>query len=91
MKHILVLPLVFVAALAAAQSAHKATGEVKSVDRKKGTVTLAHGPVESLKWPAMTMKFNARDRKMLDKLKPGDKVEFEFEEKGSKYTITSIK
>ena len=38
-------------------AAHPATGVVKSVDRAKGTVTLAHGPVKSLNWPAMTMPF----------------------------------
>jgi Cu(I)/Ag(I) efflux system periplasmic protein CusF len=30
---------------------HKATGVVKSVDAKNGTVTLAHAPVASMKWP----------------------------------------
>src|SRR5207244_8275707 len=36
---------------------HKATGVVKAIDPSKGTVTLAHEPVKSLKWPAMTMGF----------------------------------
>ena len=31
---------------------HRAEGTVKSVDAKSGTVSIAHGPVASLKWPA---------------------------------------
>ena len=70
---------------------HKGTGVVKSVDAQKGTVTLAHGPIKSLDWPSMTMRFSAKDKKMLEAIKPGDKVEFEFVQESSKNTITSIK
>lgn len=35
------------------------TGVVKGVDAKAGTVTLHHGPIAALKWPAMTMTFKA--------------------------------
>ena len=70
---------------------HRATGVVKSVDPAKGTVSIAHGPVASLSWPAMTMGFAAEDRKLLQNLKPGAKVEFEFVQQGSRYVVTSIK
>ena len=70
---------------------HKGTGVVKSVDAQKGTVTLDHGPIKSLEWPAMTMGFVAKDKKMLEPIKPGTKIEFEFVQEGSKYMITSIK
>ena len=70
---------------------HKGTAVVKSVDAQKGTVTLAHGPIKSLEWPAMTMGFVAKDKKMLEAIKPGAKVEFEFVQEGSKNMITSIK
>ena len=70
---------------------HKGSGVVKSVDAQKGTVTLAHGPIKSLEWPSMTMRFSAKDKKMLEAIKPGDKVEFEFVQEGSKNAITSIK
>ena len=46
---------------------HQATGVVKAVDPAKGTVTLAHGPVKSLKWPAMTMRFIVKDKMLFDK------------------------
>jgi Cu(I)/Ag(I) efflux system protein CusF len=76
---------------AAKEGAHKATGVVKSVDRNKGVATLAHEPVASLKWPAMTMGFTVKDKAMLDKLQPGKKIEFEFVQQGKDYVITGVK
>ncbi|NKQ13215.1 hypothetical protein DQ403_01285 [Stutzerimonas zhaodongensis] len=73
---------------AAGQTA-TATGTVKKVDKDKGTVTIAHGPVESLGWPSMTMGFKTQPDQMED-LKEGDKVEFEFTSKGMDSTITRI-
>ena len=72
-------------------AAHKATGVVKRVDRDKSAVTLAHDPVASLKWPAMTMSFLVKDKAMLDKLPEGRKVEFEFVQQGKDYVITGVK
>jgi hypothetical protein len=40
-----------------APAAH-AEGTVKAIDALGGKVTLAHGPVPALKWPAMTMGFS---------------------------------
>src|SRR5215208_2436711 len=57
---------------------HHATGTVKSVDAAKGTVMVDHGPVSSMNWPAMSMVFKAKDKKALQGLKPGQKIEFEF-------------
>src|SRR5688572_5907720 len=57
---------------------HKATGKVTKVDSAQGSVTIAHGPVPSLNWPSMTMSFKAKDKAMLNKVKPGDEVQFSF-------------
>jgi Cu(I)/Ag(I) efflux system protein CusF len=76
---------------AGTQAAHKATGVVKKVDPKTGTVTLAHDPVKSLNWSAMTMGFSVKDKALLDKFQPGKKVEFEFVQQGKDYVITSVK
>ena len=70
---------------------HRATGSVTKVDPAKGAVTIAHGPVQSMKWPAMTMTFKAKDKAMLDKIKEGDKVEFRFVQSGKDYIVTEIK
>lgn len=72
-------------------ASHKAAGVVTKVDAAKGKVTIKHGPVESLKWPAMTMAFTVKDKAMLEKMPKGKKVEFEFQEQGKDYVITSVR
>jgi Cu(I)/Ag(I) efflux system protein CusF len=52
-------------------------------------VTIAHGPVQSLNWPAMTMNFLVKDKALLDRLSSGKKVDFEFVQQGRDYVITS--
>jgi Cu(I)/Ag(I) efflux system protein CusF len=71
--------------------AHKATGVVKKLDAKGGTVTIAHEPVKELKWPAMTMPFKVQDKALIDKLGEGKKVDFEFEQRGKDAVITAVK
>ena len=44
-----------------------------------------------MEWPAMTMSFTAKDKKMLEGNKPRAKVEFRFVQQRAKYAITSIK
>lgn len=72
-------------------TAHKAGGTVKSVDAAKGSVSIAHGAVQSLHWPAMTMTFRLKDKAMAGDLKPGDKVDFSFVQSGKDYLITEIR
>ena len=70
---------------------HQATATVKAVDPSKGTVTLAHDPVKSLKWPAMTMGFSVKDKMLFDKMSVGEKVNVEFMQDGSQYVVTNVK
>ena len=70
---------------------HTAKGTVKSVDTKAGTVTIDHEPVKSMKWPAMSMAFQVKDKALLDKLAKGKKVEVEFEQRGKEYVIMNAK
>ena len=70
---------------------HKGSGTVTKVDPATSTVTISHGPVQSMKWPAMTMTFKAKDKAVLDKVKQGAKVEFSFVQSGKDYIITEIK
>ena len=71
--------------------AHHASGVVKSVNADKGTVNIQHGPVASLNWPAMTMAFKAKDKNLLQALKPGQKLDFEFVQQGKDYVLTKAK
>jgi len=70
---------------------HAASGIVKKLNVKAGVVTLAHGPVNSLSWPPMTMSFKVRDTRLLAKLQEGHKVDFEFVKEGDDYVLTSVK
>ncbi|KIO48688.1 copper-binding protein [Nitrosospira sp. NpAV] len=70
---------------------HQTTAVVKAVDAINGKVTLAHAPVESLNWPAMTMGFAVKDKTLFDKLVIGKKVKVEFMQQGSDYVVTAVK
>lgn len=70
---------------------HQATGVVKAVDAANGKVTLAHDPIQSLKWPAMTMDFAIEDKALIKSFSVGKKVNVELTQKGSDYVITSVK
>jgi len=70
---------------------HKGTGVVKKVDPAGGRATLAHDPIRSMDWPAMTMTFMVKDKALLDKLAVNKKIEFEFVQQGSDYVITAVK
>jgi Cu(I)/Ag(I) efflux system membrane fusion protein len=70
---------------------HRADGTVEAVDAKTGSITLNHGPIASLKWPAMSMEFALANASLAQKLKPGDRVTFEFvERQPGDYVITQI-
>jgi membrane fusion protein, copper/silver efflux system len=70
---------------------HQAQGTVDSVDAKAGMINLSHGPVPSLKWPAMTMEFKAANASLLQGLKPGAKIAIEFiERQPGEWVITRV-
>lgn len=76
----------------AAAAGHQAEGTVDSVDARTGMVGISHGPVPSLKWPAMTMEFKAANDALLKGLKPGSAIAFEFvERQPGEWVITGVK
>lgn len=76
---------------AAAKVGNKAEGKVEEVDAKAGTVSITHGPVASLKWPGMTMEFKPANAAIMQQLKPGAAIDFEFVERGQgEWVITSV-
>src|SRR6266850_1293483 len=77
-----------------AAAAPKGTGKVLSVDAVSGHVELAHDPIASLQWPAMSMGFQVEDKSQLSSIKPGDRVEFELNPKPNQdgeFTLRSIR
>ena len=73
------------------QTTHTAKGVVKKVDAKAGMVTVAHEPIPSMNWPAMTMDFKVKDKALLGKFADGKDVEFEFAKEGNLYVVKSMK
>jgi len=70
---------------------HKASGTVTKVDREKSRVTIKHGAVATLDWPAMSMAFAVKDKALLENLQPGRNIEFQFAQQGKDYVITGVK
>lgn len=62
-----------------------AEGAVTAIDDEGGTITIDHGPVPEVDWPAMIMSFEASEEQRASVSK-GDMVTFEFQntEAGSK-------
>jgi Cu/Ag efflux protein CusF len=73
---------------AAAKGAPLADGVVKKIDKAAGEVVIQHGQIDSIGMPPMTMAFGVADKAWLDKLKPGDKIRFAAEMKGSNAIVS---
>jgi Cu/Ag efflux protein CusF len=52
------------------------TGTVNTVDAGRRTVTLTHGPIPAIGWPAMTMDFAVAPGADLSAVQPGAQVMF---------------
>ena len=69
---------------------HHAMGTLDSVE-SDGTVMVTHDPVASLNWPKMTMGFALANSSLIEKIKPGSPIHFEFvERKPGEWVITKI-
>ena len=69
----------------------KSTGVIKAMDAKAGNVTLQHGPIPGLGWPAMTMVFKAKPPKLLTGLKVGQTVDFEVRTPPTGPEVTALR
>jgi len=75
-------------ASAAAPASFTAQGKVEGVDAD--SLTISHGAIAELKWPAMTMPFNKPSPTAFADVKAGDAVHFEFKKKGDEYELVSV-
>ena len=67
---------------------HSAAGEVTAIEGEQ--ITISHGPVESLGWPAMTMTFRSGSPERLSQVRVGERVSFSFRQDDRGYTLTSL-
>jgi Cu/Ag efflux protein CusF len=65
-----------------------ADGTIKKIG--KGTVTLAHGPIESVGMSAMTMQFAVKAPASLTRFQVGDKVRFQAVMAGGEIVVVRI-
>ena len=76
---------------AAKPSSYQAIGSVVDTDAKEGTIDISHGPIDALKWPAMTMQFKVANTSLLNGIKVGTSVSAEFIERDKgEWVVTSI-
>lgn len=68
---------------------YRATGAIEKITARN--VTLRHGPVAALDWPAMTMTFATEGPAQLRGFKRGDKVSFRFVQRENGPRITAIR
>ncbi len=66
---------------------YSGTGNVTGLSADQ--VSISHGPIEGLGWPAMTMSFTAPEG-MADGVQSGSNVSFSFRQQGGTYVLTSL-
>ncbi|NMG45315.1 RND transporter [Aromatoleum toluvorans] len=75
---------------ASAKPAAPTEGTVRKVDKAAGKITIAHGPLENLGMPSMTMAFRAGAPAMLDQVKAGDKIRFVAERVDGAFSVKQL-
>lgn len=74
-----------------ARATHRGEGVIRAMDLAHGVVTLAHDPIPSLNWPAMTMDFRVIEPSLLQSFKPGQRIVFEMaEESAGEFVLVHI-
>ena len=70
---------------------HHGDGRIEAIDLSHASLTIAHGPIDSLRWPAMTMDFQVNDAQLLQSLKPGQDIHFAMTENSAgEFVIVQI-
>lgn len=67
---------------------YSGTGKITAV--AGGQVTIQHGPIQGIGWPAMTMTFTV-PADLASEARVGSEVDFNFRQNGSAYQLTSLK
>ena len=78
------------ATTAATSGPVQATGIVSAIDATAGTITINHGPITAISWPAMNMQFHAENSAILHGIAAGDHVAFELKSAADTGTVIMV-
>lgn len=67
------------------------TGVIKAINVHAGTLTIQHGAIAGVGWPAMTMTFTAKPRTLLKGLKVGQTIGFDCTVRGQSAQVTAVR
>lgn len=90
MRAILLALFLFAAAASGQAERYHASGTVVAVDRDLGRITIDTEPIEALKLPALGLAFGVHDRSLLERVRTGRKVEFEFIKQGRNFVLLKL-
>lgn len=68
----------------------QATGVITAIDPKAGTLTINHGAIPAIGWPAMTMTFKANPSTLLKGLGVEQEIAFDCTARGMTAEVTAI-
>ena len=77
-------------AMPAGSKMGKGSGTVTAIDATAGKITLDHGAIPAVDWPAMTMTFRTKNAAQVRGLKTGDRVRFTFTQQDAGPRIETI-
>ncbi|MDR3073539.1 MAG: copper-binding protein [Deltaproteobacteria bacterium] len=66
------------------------TGTVEGLDAAAGKAAIRHEAIPALGWPAMSMRFAVENPALLQGLKAGDAVRFDFRNNNGVYVILDL-
>jgi Cu(I)/Ag(I) efflux system protein CusF len=69
----------------------KGVGVIEAIDARAGTLTIQHGPIPAVSWPAMTMTFRAKPANLLAGLKVGQTIGFDTTVRGTTADVTAVR
>lgn len=67
------------------------TGVITAIDPKTAKLTIQHGPIPAVSWPAMTMAFKANPPTLLRGLRVGQRIGFDVKVQGASAEVTSVR
>lgn len=93
--HFLAAVTMIVATPVSAQSAPARKGQgvgvVTAIDAKAAKITIRHGAIPAVGWPAMTMTFRSSPPALLNKIRVGQTIAFDVNVLGMDASVTAIK